>query len=407
MSEITLYPEQQKAKELALLWLEAFKRDPRSTPQIFRVFGYAGTGKTTVIKSFTNEIPGVVLYAAFTGKAALVMQRNGLPASTIHSLIYMPILPDKKLFFKMKEGFALAQESGDKDMQKEFSDQMREAQSMHFELNDESKLYNAALLVLDECSMVNDEMLQDLLTFGIPILVLGDPGQLPPISGTGALIADKPDVLFTEIHRQALDNPIINLSFKARKGLNIPLDDYGESSHIKLRDLTKEKALAFDQIMVGKNTTRRNWNRRMRGILGYDGMYPNVGEKLICLKNQKSLGLFNGLLTTVEEIIEEFDDYIEMSLTTELNKKVIARVHRAHFQEYHQPGLVKSLQWWDFKNTEEFDFGYAITVHKSQGSQWDNTGFYDDKFLSWKKSDRCKWLYTGITRAVDTVTLMS
>ncbi|KKN74521.1 hypothetical protein LCGC14_0389380 [marine sediment metagenome] len=399
---ITLYPEQQAAKELALSWFE----NPDSDP-VFRVFGYAGTGKTTVIKEFVEEIKGKILYAAFTGKAALVMRRHGVPASTIHSLIYKPIIPEEEYFKEVKENFQLAREAGNREASKELSDEMRKCSALSFELNDESPLNSAALLVLDECSMVNDEMLQDLLTFDVPILVLGDPGQLPPIHGTGALIAARPDVMFTEIHRQALDNPIIKLSFLARQGKPIPRGQYGRSSHIALADLSKQQALDFDQILTGKNATRRNWNRRMRGILEYKGSYPNPGEKLICLKNKKSLGLFNGLLVTVKEILEEYDRFIEMTVATELGTDVCVRTHRAHFDEYAKPGLVKSLQWWDFQDSEEFDFGYAITVHKSQGSQWENSGFYDDKFLNWKQEERSKWLYTGLTRAVETVTLMS
>lgn len=403
MSEITLFPAQLEGKEKVLKWFEG---DTKTTP-IFRLFGYAGTGKTTVIREIIKDIKGVVLFAAYTGKAALVMKKNGLPARTLHSLMYIPILPDKELYNELKTNLASAKAAEDREGMKELYDQLRDAQTLSFELNDESLLHKAALLVLDECSMVNDEMLADLLTFNTPILVLGDPGQLPPIHGTGALILAKPDVMFTEIHRQALDNPIINMSFRARTGKPIALGDYGDSSHIKATQLTNDKASAFDQILTGKNTTRRTWNRKMRKLLGFEGTYPAIGDKLICLKNQKKLNLFNGLICEVKDIIEEFENFIEMTITTELGNEVVVRTHRAHFDEYSKPGLVKSLKWWDFRDTEEFDFGYAITVHKSQGSQWDNVGFYDDKFLSWKKPERCKWLYTGITRAAENITLIS
>jgi exodeoxyribonuclease-5 len=402
-TEITLYPEQQTAKDLFLAWWN----NGNPTTPIFHVFGYAGTGKSFVTNEMLKEVEGLILFAAFTGKAALVMTKHGNPASTIHSLIYKPILPDKQHYEGLKRSLVVAKEENDTDMMKELYDLMRNAQSISFELNDESPLKDAALFVLDECMMVDDELLKDILSFGVPLLVLGDPGQLSPIYGTGALFTDNPAVFFTEIHRQALDNPIIKMSFEARNGRAIPLGEYGDSSHIRVRDLTKRKAMNFGQILTGKNITRRAWNRKMRGILGFVGNYPIVGDKLICLRNQKQLGLFNGLLCNVKEVMDEYENFIEMVLTTELDREVVARVHRAHFDEYCRPGTLESLKWWDFQNTEEFDFGYAITVHKSQGSQWDHIGFYDDKFLSWKKPERQKWLYTGITRAAETVTLIS
>jgi exodeoxyribonuclease-5 len=403
MTNIQLSPTQLKAKEKILYW---FNNNTDSSP-IFRVFGYAGTGKTTVIKQVVEELgcnPFEVLFAAFTGKAALVMTRHGTPASTIHSLIYTPIIPKKEDYEELKRQLEL---TTDQQEIKEIYAALREAQQLKFELSNTSPLNKAKLLVLDECMMINEEMLGDILQFNVPILVLGDPGQLPPIKGTGALLSSRPDVMFTEIHRQALDNPIINMSFRARNGKPISVDQYGDSCHIPVRNLTKEHAQGLDQILVGKNTTRRNWNKRMRTILNLEGTYPVPGDKVICLRNKRSLGLFNGLLATVVRVIEEHEAYIQMEILTEMDRTIIVCMLRAHFQEYQVPGTLKELKWWDFQKAEEFDFGYAITVHKAQGSQWDHVGFYDDKFLTWNKPDRCKWLYTGITRAAEVITLMS
>src|SRR4249920_494974 len=81
-------PHQDAALQAVADWLKA-KPGHGSTPQIFRLFGYAGTGKTTLAKHIAEAVDGKVLFAAFTGKAALVMRSKGCPsASTIHSLIY-------------------------------------------------------------------------------------------------------------------------------------------------------------------------------------------------------------------------------------------------------------------------------------------------------------------------------
>ena len=405
---VELFPEQQEAKDRFQDWFD----DRTSTNPIFRIFGYAGTGKTTTIRSIVSDIEGNVLYGAYTGKASLVMQHQGLPARTIHSLRYNPIFPDQDVDKRLRGELEAARKQDDHEEAKELEDKIKYNNSIRFELNDESELFQADLLVLDEVSMVNQEMLDDLLSFEKPLLVLGDPGQLPPIKGTGALTQAKPDILLEKIHRQAMDNPIISLSFSARTGKAIPREEFRSdghptSVHKSMTGLTKEDALGADQILCGKNKTRRTLNQRYRKIAGFEGATPMPGEKLICLKNNAGAGIFNGMMCTVVRVVEEYETWMQIELKTELDKTIRCPVLRAHFDEYEQPGLVESLHWWDKQDREEFDFGYAITVHKAQGSQWDHVIFWDDRFLVWDKPERRKWLYTGITRAVEQLTLLS
>jgi len=405
---ITLYPEQQAAKEEFLKWLSDVLQSG-GVSNIFRIFGYAGTGKTTITREIVRNIKSRVLFGAFTGKAALVMRRNELPARTIHSLIYIPVRPERKHADILRKEIKKAQSANvGKEKIKSLFKELKAAEQMHFELNvEESDLNFASLLVLDECSMVNDEMMQDILSFGVPLLVLGDPGQLPPITGTGALVQDKPDILLETIHRQALDNPIIAMSMKVRTGQVIAYGEYGASRKIAPNMFKVSDAIAADQILTGKNVSRRKLNQWIRAELGFSSNpYPVPGEKLICLRNNAKVGIFNGLICTVEEHLDDLDVSIEYKLKTEDGRKVICRILRAHFDEYHTPGTIKALRWWDFQEAEEFDFGYAITVHKSQGSQWDHVILYDDKFFAWDKVNRSRWLYTAITRAAETITLV-
>ena len=80
-----LSPQQDEALKAVARWLKAGK------PQIFRLFGYAGTGKTTLARYFAEHVDGQVQFAAFTGKAAQVLRSKGaVNARTIHSLIYRP-----------------------------------------------------------------------------------------------------------------------------------------------------------------------------------------------------------------------------------------------------------------------------------------------------------------------------
>ena len=255
--------------------------------------------------------------------------------------------------------------------------------------------------------MINEEMKADIMTFEVPLLVLGDPGQLPPIDGTGALVNGTPDVMLTEIHRQALDNPIIKLSVKARQGESIPYGEYGTSKRITIDKMTRDLVRNADQILTGKNKTRIALNRKYRTMLEFQDLYPMKGDKLICLRNNKILGIFNGLLCTVIEKLEEYDIYITYKLLTEDGKEIIVDILKIYFDEYKFPGVVKNAKWWDLQDAQAFDYGYAITVHKSQGSQWDNVILYDDGFMKWDLLNRMRWLYTGITRAAETITIVA
>src|SRR5436189_3009081 len=164
-------PHQDAALSAAADW---FKAAPRGRASIFRLFGFAGTGKTTLARHLAEGIDGKVLFAAFTGKAACVMRSKGCQgATTIHSLIYK------------------ARDSGQ--------------ETPTFELWDEAPASKARLIIIDECSMVDAELARDLMSFGVPLLVLGDPAQLPPIQGGGFFTGTEPDAILTELQRPAQD----------------------------------------------------------------------------------------------------------------------------------------------------------------------------------------------------------
>lgn len=404
-----LSPQQKQAALKIKEWFADFEAEEGQMKPIFRLFGFAGTGKTTTIRYIIEELEleGDVLFAAYTGKAAMVMRKNGLEARTIHSLIYEPVPPDAIKCSELQKKLKAETDEGEK---KRIRVELKEAGRVHFALRakKDSDLRNARLLVLDECSMVNDDMLQDLLTFKVPMLVLGDPGQLPPIDGTGALVRDAPDAMLTEIHRQALDNPIINLSLRARNGVFIPFSTFGTSKHVKHASLTKEQVFGYDQILCGKNFTRIALNQRVREVKGFeDRIYPCVGDRLVCLKNDAQQGLFNGMMCDVLHRGELLDTSIELTIRTELGRVIETNALRAHFDVYHDKNALDNVKWWEKMDANEFDFGYCITVHKAQGSQWDSVLLWDDKFFVWDKDNRKKWLYTAITRAVDNITLAS
>lgn len=342
------------------------------TQQIFRIFGYAGTGKTTLATHFAQNIDGLVLFAAFTGKAALVMRKRGCEgARTIHSLIYIAE-PDKK--------------TGE----------------VTWRLNRESMLKEASLLIIDECSMVDEELANDLLSFGVPILVLGDPAQLPPVSGAGYFTEAEPDIMLTEIHRQAKDNPIVYLASQIREGIYPDYGNYGDSRIIQ--KVASSDALNAGQILVGRNATRDTMNIKMRKLLKMHGEYPIQNEKLICLRNDRDRAIFNGGMFRVDRVFNNKykTNFLNMSLIPEDDDEglpVMVKVHKSFFSVE-----VAVPDWKMLKGSQQFDFGYAITCHKSQGSQWENVLIYDESWCF--RDDWQRWLYTAITRASEKITLV-
>ena len=389
--------DQEKAFKGVREWLASGDKP------IFYIAGYAGTGKTTIIKTLLQDVKGLVLCAAYTGKAALVMTKMGVPASTLHSLVYIYNPPSRSKFKELQTSI----EKADGENKKKLEHNLHLYNSGSFTLNHESPLCKAKLLVVDECSMVNEEMKADILSFGVPVLVLGDPGQLPPISGTGALTATEPDVMMTEVMRQALDNPIIYMATETRSSRPIPYGDYKNSSVINKSDVTADLVLSTDQILTGTNKNRRAINSYYRKMKGFEGEYPCVGERLICLKNNREIGVLNGLMGKVMKEPEDLGDYLSVSIQLEnKDKPQQIRIHKVHFDEYKTPGRFDNMTWWEKAAADHFDFAYAITCHKAQGSQWNSVMVNDDGFGRGRPELRKCWLYTAITRAVDQITLV-
>ena len=368
--------EQDNALVAVSAWLK------QGYPQVFRLFGYAGTGKTTLARHLAEHVDGDVLFAAFTGKAALVLRSRGAKkASTIHSLIYRP--------------------RGEEMVEDE--DTGKSSMTPLFTLNRQSPVAKASLIVIDECSMVDETLGRDLQSFGTPILVLGDPGQLPPVSGGGFFTDHEPDVLLETIHRQARDNPIIDLAQMAREGTAIPHGDYGGSQVIRRSDVVQEDVLAADQVLVGTNKTRRRYNQRLRDLKEFQGPLPASGDKLVALRNDPSKGLLNGSLWQVVSAPNSVKPFMNLLVASDdeglerVSAKI--RVLKAAFED--PDG---EIPWQMKRRYDDFDYGYALTVHKAQGSQWNNVYLFDESWAFREHSQR--WLYTAITRAAENLTIV-
>ena len=396
-----------------------------TAPQVFRLFGYAGTGKTTIAKQVT-AFANKVQFGAFTGKAALVLRNKGCEnAKTIHSMIYRASEKSKverdeckALLETIKDDPTKAKEIN--DLEKRIVELNLQLQHPGFSLNpnafirkwDEDmecfvSLTPPDLIVIDECSMVDKRLGQDLESFKIPILVLGDPAQLPPVAGGGYFTEAQPDVLLTEIHRQAGDNPIVDIATRIRTGRMPEAGQYGNSRILSRHDVSSEELrgmmMGADQILCWKNVTRTNCNQRVRQLKGYSGILPQVGERLVCLRNNHELGLLNGSMwvpTKVEDCPDK--DFFKMTVESvdDPDRDPVETI--AH----KKPFLGQKFEdMFERQGADEFDYGYVITTHKAQGSEWPSV-VYIDEFNAPNKDEKRRHQYTGVTRASEKITVV-
>ncbi len=356
----------------------------RGDCQIFRLNGYAGTGKTTLIQEAARQAGGSVVFAALTGRAASVMRAKGCDgAATIDSLLYKPLLKD-----------SCARAEGPCSMPPCAPRCQHHRQRLIGKtLNEDSDLAAADLAVIDEVSMIGPEMGADIERLGRPLLVVGDPAQLPPIHGAGYFNGTA-DFLLTEIHRQAAASPVISMATHFRNGEQCRYAERDGSAIVPR--IGEREMLGFDQIIVGRHKTRQDVNRRYRALLGIRDPLPVVGDKLVCLKNQAGLGIYNGTIWRAAEVGRAADGFIPLAVEDEDGRQV----------EVEAP--VEGFLATDGKGGElpghPFAFGYAITCHKAQGSQWGSVLIFDESRL-WR-TDRWRWLYTAVTRAVERVTVV-
>lgn len=398
---VRLTHDQQEAVERA----EAWWRD-RPSAQPFKLNGYAGTGKTFVVESLIDGLginPENVLAMAPTGKAARVLAlRTGWPTSTIHRALYTPIEDAKVL--RARARLEEAERRGDPgardEARHELADAEREAE-LGFSRNGTS-LEDYQLLVVDEHSMVDERVAADLLELGKPMVLLGDPEQLPPVKGRSGF-ADMPAAkTLTEIMRQDEGSDILLAANAARRGEPVQTS-YGGSGFrmVPPKTLSSEDYAGFDIVLAGTHKVRRGFNRRMRGVLGHvqDRPTPDHGEQLVVRRNDYRIGVFNGQIVTAETEAEPVDfDTAEIQLRDDLDNVIDCTINTLRVRQH-----VENVDVHSVRGALDIDLAYCLTVHSAQGSEWDNVCIIDD----WPGNQRERWLYTALTRGSKNVTLVS
>ena len=437
MEEVKLNKQQEEAVKLIKDWYNGF---PNNKKQIFTLAGLAGCGKSFLVNYIVKNVfkfkDSEVAFATPTGKASSVLIKKGSDSTTIHRLIYSPIIKDIETTINNKT-----------------------IHSKKIEFSKKKSIGTYKLIILDEISMIGKKIMDDLLSYGIPILATGDCGQLPPVAQEGHNLLSNPDYNLTEIVRQAKDSQILTIAHKARVGETIESGNYNDEAIVIDRATINDKAFinyltTADQVICGTNNTRIKLNTLIRKVNKHTKKLPDNDEKLICELNNYEVQfkddrfyLVNGLqgyvknfkildeklkLATISFKADFLDDWVDNLLIDYSVFETNNYKYDKHQEVYlMSDGTYKIAQpKWKMSKTDnqeeykkymtieylnkkrslgtfminQFQYGYAISCHKSQGSQWDTVVIIDEHKTF--RQDGAKWLYTAITRAAKKVVII-
>ncbi len=393
--KVTLNPEQEETLQKMLDWWY------HTSDQTFQITGAAGTGKTTLIRYLVAKLglrKDEVLFTAYVVKATLAMTRNGLNAKTIHAAI----CTFSKKPRTDKDGNQIVI-----DGKPQYERTFKKLPALDPEIR---------LIVVDEAAMVPYQLASWLLSYGVRVIALGDLNQLPPVFGEGYFLRNI-DSRLTEIMRQSSESPIPHLAKAITEGKFIPnqeLNIMDKIFVIRADHLTDEMLTKADIVLTQTNRQREYLNQYIReGIYGHTQPYPMIGDKMVCRHNNwdksilKNIYLVNGMIGYVEDIDLESltKNSIYFDFRPEFTKKdvfrdVTADLYYLHLDTKYKKDYI-SLQDFDL-----FEYGYAITCHLAQGSEYGNilidmrNSYFRDRLFY------RQWLYTAVTRASDTVTII-
>lgn len=381
--QITLTSAQKDALREILRWLA------RNPQQPFVLAGYAGTGKSTLMAILRKllarkKTSWKVAFTSFTGKASQVLaqklqQQQAVfdqdRISTLHSFLYEPIMQNGQITSWIRK---------DK--------------------------FDYQLLVIDEASMVNEDIWQDVRQTGLPVLAVGDHGQLPPINSNFSLM-DRPNFVLESIHRQAAASKIHEVAWLARSNGEIPVKKFSSKVQ-KFNIQSSEAQVLIDDFfqtyqndtlfLTGFNRSRVGINNSIRAASWRNPERPEPGDKVVCLKNDWEMGVFNGLIgyiKTIEVAVQKKNEILsyQVEITDDQDNLLYRGLIAA--QQFNQEKTLNFSLEEQRQIGQLFDYGYALTVHKAQGSQALKAVVIEERSQHMSESDWQRWLYTAVTRA--------
>lgn len=378
--------------------------------QTLSLGGFAGTGKSTlvgVLGRVFREGKKRVAYAAYSGKASLVLKKKLLAAGayvddglgycgTMHRLLYTPEVNERT-------GEVIG---------------WIPAESLDFDL-----------VVIDEASMVSQELYTQLLSYGVPVLVVGDHGQLPPVNGDGFNLMQNPELRLEKIHRQALGNPILWLTDYIRTNGTLPprsaLPQDPRLSYVRPVPGWLASNLGYtclDEahrgvVLTGTNATRVRANATIRAHFGLPADHPVPGDFGIVLKNARFEGetwIFNGQRFRFRDVAPHRPGTPQADARLVFPEEGTVALAPICLPQIGRPGTYKSFEeletdGYPVRSWQQagmlVDYGYVATVHKFQGSQAPHVTLLPERFGSQNDEEWARWLYTAATRAADTLTV--
>lgn len=358
--------------------IEAIRAWLGTSEKTLKLGGLAGTGKSFVVGQLVKMIvPRIAVVCAYTGKAAFELRRKGVEnACTMHRVLY-----GLQLFCQSCEHVFSTGEPEDKCPKCDSNRDVVTKWKRH-------PIITADLVIVDEASMLAREHVEDLEAAAKKVLYVGDHGQLEPIGDDPGIMAD-PDIRLEQIHRQAAGSPIIQFAHRVR--MRSHPATFTERGDVTVRfGFRTSDLMNYDAIICGYNRTRVDLNRKVRKIRGFEGP-PKIGERLICLQNDSEIGVFNGMLVFVRRVRDTNEHIIELDLENEIGERffrVPALLSQFDRESKPKERVARGLGL--------FDFGYAMTCHKAQGSQWPKVAVLEQIGRSWTAS---RWRYTAATRA--------
>ncbi len=414
-----LSTDQKNAISTILDWYNAAIRE-----QYITLGGYAGTGKTTVVAELREKLPVNirVAYCAYTGKATSVLRNKLLKTkslyksdniSTIHSLIYDPIMRGEEIIGWSRKS-----------------------------------VIDYDLIIVDESSMVSKEIFEDLLSYGIPIVCIGDHGQLPPVSADSFNLMSNPQIKLEVIHRydNSEESPLLKVSMLARKEGNIPFGYYGgcvlkvHPNNANISRFFKMMGNFEDSFcIVGENKTRISLNRKIRRILNKPEDHPVQTDRIICLRNNTNasdIPIYNGMIGTITDKTDRDKCYQITCRFDGENDLYNGFANKENFNYlctsggYNLPSDFayesEIIRWKKQKSAgdyysvnnniirkkkkvyfDNFDYGYCITCHKSQGSEMKNVMVIEERNYYMSDDIWSRWLYTAVTRSRENLIIIS
>lgn len=359
--------------------IEKIGRDPHvcimveDSEHLYQTDHYVVTHNSTVISHVLGGREDII-FAAPTAKATTVLQNKGIKnAATLHSLLYQPY---------------------------EYEHPVTKKPTLGFKENPSSPLAQGGIVVVDEASMVGAQVAEDLLRHPIKVIAVGDPGQLPPVMSRGneSLLTGRPDSMLTEVHRTALDSPILQLATHVREKGRLPQWHFNKPGGRIVKHSSEAGDFSrYDQIIVGRHKTRFSVNTYTRKIRGYTNPLPYVGERVLCKKNDLEKGLVNGQQYEVKSSIPMDEDTLLVQLEGPGGWVVDCTAWTHGFSGPDGKEALEMMPLRDRGTNVELWHSDAITAHSSQGSEWGSVLVKDESRVFGNSAG--KWLYTAITRA--------